>query len=467
MFAVHPVHVEAVAAVANRKDVLAGIFVLASAALWMSGRRSTWRYVASLFCAVLGILAKEVAALGVVPMLWLAELLRIGAADSAAGSRWPRAMLRLAPLALAALLLSIHLAPDAFEHFSRSWIQENVDPRLEGYHQVLASSLGSIPDALRLLVFPLRLSADYPIRAPQDGLARGALLGAAVIVLWIAAIAVSSSRSRLAAFALAWPLITYLPCSNVVPLTKFFVAERYLYVPSFGICVLFGLAGSATLGLAGTRHAVGYRRIAAATVTALIATLGARTVARNADWHDAAALWSSAIRAGFGTVRAYNNLGVALAERQRFDEAVDAYAEAVRLAPGYYRSHYNLGTALWHAGRSDEAEARFRTAAGSRFDDARRCRSNDGLHRRVARTDLGERATRLGVRGDAASRGTAARYRVCPHTFQTRQCAGGAERIGKCGTRILRGSAPGALRSGLPSQLRQRLGAAGTSHRGC
>jgi Tfp pilus assembly protein PilF len=385
LFAVHPVHVEAVASIENRKDLLAMACTATVVLLWMARPRPTWKYLAAFVAFCLGLWAKEVAIVGVLGVLLWIEAIDARRTGLGTTRRLARGAASLLPF-VAVVAVLIVMAREAIA-------TELKHPLLSSYADVIAGSAAGVLEVGRLLVFPARLSADWPVPAAHP------VAGALLVLAWALAALVSMRRAPRASVAMAWTLLTYLPVSNVVPLTPHFVAERYLYVPSFGICLLAGLA----LEAAPTGMGAGAWRARVAWVVA-VATIGlgaARTIARNHDWHDALTLWSSALRTvpqGTGVI--HGELGLALFQQGRYREAIPELRRAIELGPekpdydnnlgSAYLSlgqpaeavtylqralarwpddpavHYNLGMALAHLGRREEAAMHLRRAIDER-----------------------------------------------------------------------------------------------------
>lgn len=344
LFAVHPVHVEVVASIENRKDMLAMIGVLSSVLLWRS--RRPWGSAAALVAFLLAMHAKDVAAAGLVGLLPLAGLLPAPADPRPWQERFQTAVPRLGPLAIIGLAAILWYGGNLLARFDPERIRVTTAAVCADYGEVLAASAASVPEAARLLAFPARLSAEYPV--PSDSARGGVLLVAALIVAALLLV----RRAPLAAFALAWMVITYLPVSNVVPLTRYFVAERYLYVPSFGFCLLVAMG----LDRLGTRRWLG---IAAALAVLLAGAV--RSHARVRDWRDGVSLWSSALRVfPQGTGRIYNELGISLWRAGRAAEAVPHLERAVVLRPNRPETPNDLGLVLLELRRPAQAVPHFR-----------------------------------------------------------------------------------------------------------
>lgn len=359
LFAVHPVHTEAVASVENRKEMLAMLFAAVSVILYRSTRRPRWCYAGALACLALAMHAKEVAAVGLVAMLPLAGLLPgPEAADPAQRRR--RALKRTLPLLVLGVLATGWYGGRVWRAFTSAEIARNTGSTFKTYGEVLATSAASIPDVGRLLVYPARLSADYPPPVRRRLTDRRSTAGLLLLAGFVAAAAVAARAAPLVAFGLAWTLITYLPVANVVPLTSYFLAERYLYVPSFGLC----LAGAVALdGLYARSAARPMRALAAVLALALVLGGAARSSLRNRDWRDAVSLWTSALRAvPQGSSRIHAELGLALLEAGRGPEAIPHLQHAVEIGPVEADFHNNLGLALEQAERPVDAVAHYERA---------------------------------------------------------------------------------------------------------
>jgi tetratricopeptide (TPR) repeat protein len=204
---------------------------------------------------------------------------------------------------------------------------------------------------------------------PQGGpLTRPALAGVGLALAVAAAALVLARRAPVAAFAIAWMGITWLPVSNLVPLTAYFVADRYLYLPSLGFCLLVAL-GLDTL--------LGRRRALLVLVAALLVAAGAaRSLARVRDWRDDLSLWTAALRnVPEGSARIHAELGRALLIAGRPAEALPHLEKAAELRPTRADVLSDLGVALLQSGRAGEAVPILRRAV-DRWPDSPLARLN-------------------------------------------------------------------------------------------
>jgi hypothetical protein len=188
---------------------------------------------------------------------------------------------------------------------------------------------------------------------------------------WIAVAALLARRAPVAAFSMVWTLVMYLPVSNVVPLTPFFVAERYLYVPSFGVCLTVALGIEALhRSLAGDGTKAWVRAAPIGLAAVLIVTGAMRSAVRNRDWRDGLSLWTSALRTvPEGSGKIHGELGLVLWELGRGNEAIRHLTRALDIGPEEADFHNNLALALLQARRPSEAIGHLRRALEMRPEE--------------------------------------------------------------------------------------------------
>ena len=385
LFALHPVHVESVAFVSARTDLLAGMFVAVSAIAWQRNRpASPRRGQLALGIAAFGaaLLAKEVAfALPGILLAW--DWLDTRRGDGPVAPWWERNRAWIAGWGLAAgaaLALRWGWAGIALTETRRGG---------------LAELPGIWATYLRLLVLPWPLKPYYL----ADQVAPDLAAAAAAILLALGVLA-AGARRGLAALACAVAFLA--PVSVGLRLSEAVLSERYLYLPSLGLCLLVGeVLSRAQEGPALRR----WSRVAAAGALALAALA---TVLQSRIWRDDKTLMGELVRTAPGSFVAHNNLAVALLRQGRFNEAVPHLQEVLRLNPNHARARFNLGVASLQRGDLRGAVAY--------FEEGLRRQPNDA----AARNFLGRTLLTLGRTREAA-REFAEAVRLRPDFDEARQ----------------------------------------------
>jgi tetratricopeptide (TPR) repeat protein len=351
-FAVYPAHAEAVAWIGDQADLLTALFALLALAAYVSHKdRGGWvgwtgpvAYLFACLCKEPG--AALILVLGAVEM---AEWRREGSL----GAALRRGAARLAPYVAAAgvyLALRLH----ALGSFS---------PRSYG---VTATPAGSVAFAAGLLArylaflavpFPARVLTSVPAPPLLSGVAIAGLAAATLLLLGLASAAWNGRMRREIFLPLAVIVAFLLPvlAANSIGGANF--SERYVYLPSIGLSWLIGLLASWLAGVLSGR----VRIVAAAAGLAMLAGLGAAAWARSEVYHDDLSLFRAAARTAPYSEIARNNLGMALYNRGRIDEAEREYQQALRLEPTAVPPLANLAVLYEKRGDAKRAEATFQS----------------------------------------------------------------------------------------------------------
>lgn len=345
LWAIHPVHTEAVSLVSYRTTLLSGLATfLVLALLGRPGvRDSAVRIVAACLAFIGGLLAKEVTL--VTPGLLLLGDLAARDLDRARILRVfvPMAVIGLAYLGLRATLT----APGVYDFFDGMTPFERVAmiPRVFFLYA-------------RLLVLPHPLCPFYDwgiLGIPRTWFEPDILAGLLLMAATLAGIGLAWRRAPLAALGLAFFAMALLPVSHIVP---FFDAagERFLYVPSAGIWV--ALVG-ATAAFRRSRMLTTLGRGLA--VVAGIAFF-ALTFQRSTEWRDSETILRATVRDFPMSVSAHLGLGQLLTDSDRSDQAVPLFREVTRLAPPLAVGHGMLAVALARTGDYEAARKVIRNA---------------------------------------------------------------------------------------------------------
>lgn len=400
LFAVHPIHTEAVSGIVGRSEVLTALFtlvsVLALVSALRSGRRQTlqtlwWAVsVGAMGCA---LLSKEngftTIPLCAVVYLWMRPRSTF---RELAGFLIPYAVVGLAYLGLRLAVVGSLTMPTRPDLLDNPLAYVPMLPRLATAATILAQYLS-------LLLAPVWLSADYsfnqiPVVA---SVADPRFIAAGTLFVLLGLLVVSTRREPTLLLATALTCIPMALTANILFPIGTIKAERLLYLPSVGWCL-----GVAWLVSRGGKDR--YARVVRGMVVILVVAYAARTWVRNGDWHDNYTLFTSALRVSPGSAKTHHNLattydwrgqteaalfhyrqadsiypeaGAAFAVGRMYDkmgldaEALDWYARATQRDWHYVSAHLNMALLRHRRAEYVLAEADFRAGLESEPDDPR------------------------------------------------------------------------------------------------
>lgn len=333
VFAVHPIHVEAVAYVAGRSDPLSAALLLGAVLAFLGGGRAGGIASAGLF--FLALLAREAAL--VLPLLLLVlDRVPPRAARRPLRDYWPHAL----ALAAYAMLRATSVAP-------------GVTPATAAVPLAfrLLTTAEVIVRYLAILVVPLGLHMERTVAPVASLLDPAALAATAAVGALVAGAVRWRVRAWPVAVGVAWFLAALLPVANIVPLATF-MAEHWLYVPVMGLCLALGWAAART-------------RAGVAAAAVVIVLFGGLTVRRTTEWRDARTLYEHLLPLAPESLRVRVNLAEAYQDAGESARARTAYQEVVRRWPDRPETAdawNNLGNLEREAGKTAEALAAFDAA---------------------------------------------------------------------------------------------------------
>jgi tetratricopeptide (TPR) repeat protein len=359
LFAIHPLRVESVAWIAERKDVLGGVGFMLT--LWayiryVRAARSTFRYLVVVVFFALGLMCKPsfVTLPFVLLLLDYWPLHRFGggtAADGKFASQDGRLSVFAHLIMEKVPLFMLSAAASVMAVIAEG---EAINP-LAGMSFLvrMSNSIISYATYLRQMVYPADLAPFYPFLVKD--LLEWKIILALTLLVTISAVAVAAWRKRpYLLVGWLWYLGMLVPMIGIIQLGGFAHADRFTYLPMIGLFV--ALTWTAADLCAGFRH----RRLILGSFSTLILValiLCART--QTSYWRNNESLWTHTLACTSDNYFAHNNLGFALLQKGNVNEAIRQCQEAVQINPNDAMAHLNLGDALLQKGKVDEAIAHY------------------------------------------------------------------------------------------------------------
>ncbi|KJU83609.1 Tetratricopeptide TPR_2 repeat protein [Candidatus Magnetobacterium bavaricum] len=360
VFAIHPMHVESVAWVAERKDVLSGLFWIL--ALWAYVRYvegpSLRRYVVLGVLFIAGLMAKPmVVTLPVVLVLvdlWPLERFKQNTIAALITEKLP-----LFTIAGISSLITVYAQESVGAVSSLTWVPLEL--------RISNAIVSYVRYVLKLLV-PTALSVSYPL---QDSLPPWLIAGSLLTLLVISIAVIATIRRRPSlSVGWFWYMVTLLPVIGLVQVGAQGMADRYTYIPSIGLFLVLTMAISdVVISYPGpsTQRLIRNAVIASALVVVLLYTVLAHR--QVSYWRSAVSLFEHSRSVTGGNYMVYGNLGAALLSANRVEDAVDALKKAVELNPLMWDAYVNMGRALFRLNRMTEAANSFSRAIEIRPDN--------------------------------------------------------------------------------------------------
>ncbi|MBN8465870.1 tetratricopeptide repeat protein [Corallococcus exiguus] len=377
LFAVHPVHVEAVAWVSALMDVSATTAGLAM--LWLLTARplAPARAVAGALMWLVALLFKEVAVM--LPVMLLVWEVAVGTSGE---GWWRERAWRYGPLVLVAgAYAALRLNAVGWATVNSGWASVPV-----GW--ALLNALPLLAHYARLLALPGGLSVFHPFEPTTSLMDGGLLAGLGVGVAIVAGGVLAYRRARVAWMGLCWTLLPLLPALHLRALGESAVSERYAYLPSVGFCLLVAAGWNAWA----RREAASPRAWVPALVAgAVLLAATARSGVQVGVWQNEVSLWANAAELHPDTPTPHYQLGAALLRENEAREALGPLEHAVVLRPTDALAVSTFARALTQSGQPARARELLEAALPSKPGQA-------GFH-----LELGEAQRALGE-DEAAAR---------------------------------------------------------------
>ena len=374
LFAVHPLHVESVAWISERKDVLSAVFFLLMLGAYGRYARapSMARYLAVVVLFAAGLMSKPMLVSAPIVLLLLdywplrrfeQSPLTTGKKKIAQCNSQRQIISRLLLEKIPLLILSVAACIITFILQKRA---AGAIPPLPLLWRV-QNAFASYTIYAWQTLWPTDLAVFYP--HPNDTLAIWEVISAIVLLLAATAAVIVFRRQRPYLFTgWFWYLVMLVPVIGIIQVGEQGHADRYTYLPHIG---LFLLAVWLAADAIKVRRSRSQFAVAATLTIAIVAALAWRAFIQTSYWRNSETLWTHALAVTPDNDVAHNNLGYLCAGRGELDKAISHFESAARIRSGKRDAHYDLGSAfvqmnladdLARTGRSDEAMVHYEEA---------------------------------------------------------------------------------------------------------
>uniref|UniRef100_A0A8D0GY92 Protein O-mannosyl-transferase TMTC3 n=1 Tax=Sphenodon punctatus TaxID=8508 RepID=A0A8D0GY92_SPHPU len=381
LFAVHPIHTEAVTGVVGRAELLSSIFFLAAFLSYTKSKGPdntiVWTPIAvTVFLVAVATLCKEqgITVVGIccvyevfiaqgytLPVLWDTALQILRGKDSIPYSML-QTLLKLIVLMFSTLLLvvvRVQVIQSQLPVFTRFDNPAAVSPAPA--RQLTFNYL--LPVNAWLLLNPSELCCDWTMGTIPlvESLLDIRNIATVTFFCFLGSLIIFSLRypgdsSKTVLMALCLIVLPFIPASNLFFPVGFVVAERVLYVPSMGFCILVAH------GWRKLSNKSELRKLSWVCLCLVLFTHALKTLHRNWDWESEYTLFMSALKVNKNNAKLWNNVGHALENEKNFERALRFFIQATQVQPDDIGAHMNVGRTYKNLNKTNEAEESYMTA---------------------------------------------------------------------------------------------------------
>lgn len=369
VFVWHPLRVESVAWVAERKDVLSGFFWMLTVAAYIGycRRGGVFRYilVVVMFCFALMCKPMVITLPFVLVLLdyWplrriLPESGEIGGGINVGGvsgagfgrTTVPGSIIEKTPLFFGAIVLSVVV------YIAQSSVGATGLTEIIGLHYRFGNAMISYCSYIGKMIYPVKLAVLYPLHRGDITVLKSLFSG--LVVFGVSLYAVWTIRvRRYFAVGWFWYLGMLVPVIGFIQVGSQAMADRYTYLPLIGLLIIAGW------GLAEVSANWKHRKLILGILASVVLlALSAVTQRQLLYWKDRFALYDRAVSVTRDNVIMHGNYGIALVEVGEYDKAIEQFEAALRVDAGYWNASFNLGVAFLKKGWTERAIALFEQA---------------------------------------------------------------------------------------------------------
>ncbi|MDO8141630.1 MAG: tetratricopeptide repeat protein [Candidatus Brocadiales bacterium] len=361
-FITHLALLETVNAVGYREDLLSATFLLVSLIYFIKSdnilykktdkRRFTLYYAISLIAYLCALFSKEMAI--TFPVLLV---LFVIFSDQ---QIWPCIVKRFKGIYAGYMAISLFYLIIRFIVFRNHELKVTYQPG--GFWVNTFTMIKILASYIKISFFPFNLNADYVVPLVKTPFEASFILSITFLIsIFIIFAILIKSRNAFACW-MAWFFIMILPVMNIIPIGNI-MAERYLYIPVMGFCVVKGILIYRITDRTLSPRAIPLRRmVQIVLVTIMISGYGFSIIWKNGDWRDEFTLWIKTIQRSPNSHRAHCNLGIVYMENGLTEKAQIEYQTALELNPQNANIHNNLGAVYTKKGLDDKALTEYKEA---------------------------------------------------------------------------------------------------------
>ncbi len=344
LFAIHPLHIESVAWISERKDVLSTCFWLLTMTAYFSyiKKPNAARYILALVLFALGLMSKPM--LVTLPfVLLLLDYWPLNRMELKNGGQ----IFRLAREKIPFFILSVGSSIVTFNVQKSSGAVQQIE--LLPMMVRVTNAVVSYGKYLLKMIWPVRLAIFYP--HPANRLPSWQILTAAVLLLVITVFVIRLSKKyRYLFVGWFWYVGTLVPVIGLVQVGAQAMADRYSYIPLIGLFII--VAWGANDLLIGWK----YRKVVLGVLSiTVVFILSIGTYLQTSHWRNSRTLFEHAVKVTNNNYVAYDYLGFVFVEQNKFDESVNLFRRAIQANPAYASAYNNLGFTYSNLGRYEEA----------------------------------------------------------------------------------------------------------------
>src|SRR5712691_10042249 len=356
VFAIHPLHVESVAWIAERKDVLSAVFFMLTLAAYARYAQapSAPRYLLVALLFAFGLMSKPM--LVTLPFVLLLldywPLSRMQGSEATARrstiARSTITKLLAEKIPLIVLSAGSSIVTFLAQRFAVGWTEQL--PISSRINNALVSYIAYIWQ----MVWPAKMAAFYP--HPENRLPLWEIVAALIVLVAFSAAAVALRRRHpYVLVGWLWYLGMLVPVIGILQVGWQGRADRYTYLPEIGLYILIAW-GAVDLSCQWRHH----REMLALSAAAVIGILSWRAWIQTSYWRDSETLWAHTLEVTRNNDVAQNNLGIVLLQKGDVDQAITRFKSAIELRPENAPAHDNLAKAFLQKGQAADAMVHYR-----------------------------------------------------------------------------------------------------------